>query len=64
MIETLAAPFPDVGFMPSGGVSAANLTDYLGQPVGLRGRSQLDGHAVTHREPAIRFMETSCHRKA
>jgi len=64
LIETLAALFPDVRFMPSGGVSAANLTDYVGQPVDRRGRRQLDGHAVTHREPAIRFIEISCHGKA
>lgn len=32
MIEALAAPFPDVRFMPSGGVSAANVADYLASP--------------------------------
>lgn len=64
MIGTLAAPFPDVRFMLSGGVSTANLADYLEQPVDLRGRRQLDDHAVTHRERAIRLIETNCHRKA
>lgn len=64
MIGTLAAPFPDVRFMLSGGVSAPNLADYLGQPVDLRGQRQLDDHEVTHREPAIRLIETSRHRKA
>jgi len=32
MIEALAGPFPDVRFMPSGGVSAANVADYLASP--------------------------------
>lgn len=32
MIETLGEPFPDVRFMPSGGVSAANVADYLASP--------------------------------
>lgn len=32
MIETLAEPFPDMRFMPSGGVNAANVVDYLASP--------------------------------
>jgi len=32
MIETLREPFPEVRFMPSGGVSAANVADYLASP--------------------------------
>ena len=32
MIETLAEPFTDVRFMPSGGVSAENVSDYLASP--------------------------------
>ncbi|WP_104177828.1 bifunctional 4-hydroxy-2-oxoglutarate aldolase/2-dehydro-3-deoxy-phosphogluconate aldolase [Cryobacterium sp. Y50] len=32
MIETLAEPFPDVRFMPSGGVNAANVSDFLASP--------------------------------
>lgn len=31
-ITALAAPFPDVAFVPSGGVSAANTGAYLGHP--------------------------------
>ncbi|TFD46916.1 bifunctional 4-hydroxy-2-oxoglutarate aldolase/2-dehydro-3-deoxy-phosphogluconate aldolase [Cryobacterium frigoriphilum] len=32
MIETFAEPFAGVRFMPSGGVSAANVADYLASP--------------------------------
>ncbi|MGX5679764.1 bifunctional 4-hydroxy-2-oxoglutarate aldolase/2-dehydro-3-deoxy-phosphogluconate aldolase [Schumannella luteola] len=32
MIKALAGPFPNVGFMPSGGVSTANARDYLAHP--------------------------------
>lgn len=32
MIRALAGPFPDMGFVPSGGVSAANLRQYLANP--------------------------------
>ena len=32
LIEALAGPFPEVSFMPSGGVSAANLGAYLAHP--------------------------------
>jgi 2-dehydro-3-deoxyphosphogluconate aldolase/(4S)-4-hydroxy-2-oxoglutarate aldolase len=32
MIGALAGPFPDVRFLPSGGVSAANAADYLASP--------------------------------
>ncbi|MFE7843613.1 bifunctional 4-hydroxy-2-oxoglutarate aldolase/2-dehydro-3-deoxy-phosphogluconate aldolase [Microbacterium sp. NPDC057407] len=31
-VEALAAPFADMGFVPSGGVTAANLGDYLAHP--------------------------------
>lgn len=31
-IQALAAPFPGMGFVPTGGVSAANLPDYLACP--------------------------------
>lgn len=31
-IRALSAPFPQVGFVPTGGVNAANLGDYLGLP--------------------------------
>lgn len=31
-IKALAAPFPSVGFIPTGGVSAANLAEYLSVP--------------------------------
>lgn len=33
MITALAAPFPRLHFMPSGGVSAATMTDYLSLPM-------------------------------
>lgn len=33
MITALAAPFPQLRFMPSGGVSAATMTDYLSLPM-------------------------------
>lgn len=33
MITALAAPFPRLNFMPSGGVSAATMTDYLSLPM-------------------------------
>lgn len=32
LISALAGPFPDVAFVPSGGVSPANLADYLAHP--------------------------------
>lgn len=32
MISALAGPFPDVAFVPSGGVSAANVASYLAHP--------------------------------
>ena len=32
MVRSLAGPFPDTGFVPSGGVTAANLGDYLRHP--------------------------------
>ncbi len=32
MIKTLSAPYPDLTFMPTGGISAANLKDYLSLP--------------------------------
>jgi 2-dehydro-3-deoxyphosphogluconate aldolase/(4S)-4-hydroxy-2-oxoglutarate aldolase len=32
MISALAGPFPDVAFVPSGGVSPLNLAAYLGHP--------------------------------
>jgi 2-dehydro-3-deoxyphosphogluconate aldolase/(4S)-4-hydroxy-2-oxoglutarate aldolase len=32
LISSLAGPFPDVSFVPSGGVSPANLADYLAHP--------------------------------
>lgn len=32
MIGSLSGPFPDVRFMPSGGVSAANAVEYLAHP--------------------------------
>lgn len=32
MISALAEPFPDVAFVPSGGVSLLNLSTYLGHP--------------------------------
>jgi 2-dehydro-3-deoxyphosphogluconate aldolase / (4S)-4-hydroxy-2-oxoglutarate aldolase len=32
LISSLAGPFPDTGFVPSGGVSPANLAAYLGHP--------------------------------
>lgn len=32
MISALAGPFPDVAFVPSGGVSRANLASYLAHP--------------------------------
>lgn len=32
LITSLAGPFPDVAFVPSGGVSPANLADYLAHP--------------------------------
>lgn len=32
MIKALAAPFPDVGFVPTGGVGPDNLADYLSLP--------------------------------
>ncbi|VXB34849.1 bifunctional 4-hydroxy-2-oxoglutarate aldolase/2-dehydro-3-deoxy-phosphogluconate aldolase [Aeromicrobium sp. 9AM] len=32
LLNALAAPFPDVRFVPSGGVSLANAADYLGVP--------------------------------
>lgn len=32
MISALAGPFPDVAFVPSGGVSPANLGEYLAHP--------------------------------
>jgi 2-dehydro-3-deoxyphosphogluconate aldolase/(4S)-4-hydroxy-2-oxoglutarate aldolase len=33
MITALAAPFPQLRFMPSGGVSAATMNDYLSLPM-------------------------------
>lgn len=35
MLKALSSVFRDVSFMPTGGVSAANLTDYLGVPAVL-----------------------------
>ena len=32
MLKSLAGPFADVGFCPTGGVTASNMTDYLAQP--------------------------------
>ena len=32
MLKSLAGPFADVGFCPTGGVSPANMTDFLSQP--------------------------------
>lgn len=32
LISSLAGPFPDVAFVPSGGVGPANLADYLAHP--------------------------------
>ena len=32
MLSALAAPFPDMRFMPSGGINAANAPDYLAHP--------------------------------
>jgi 2-dehydro-3-deoxyphosphogluconate aldolase/(4S)-4-hydroxy-2-oxoglutarate aldolase len=31
-VKALAGPFPDVRFVPTGGISAANLADYLSLP--------------------------------
>src|SRR5699024_11708120 len=31
-IKALSAPFPNLSFIPTGGVSAHNLADYLAQP--------------------------------
>lgn len=32
MLKSLAGPFAEVGFCPTGGVTAANMTDFLAQP--------------------------------
>jgi 2-dehydro-3-deoxyphosphogluconate aldolase/(4S)-4-hydroxy-2-oxoglutarate aldolase len=32
MLKSLAGPFADIGFCPTGGVSTANMVDYLAQP--------------------------------
>lgn len=32
MVRALAGPFPSIGFVPSGGVSPANMSDYLRDP--------------------------------
>ena len=45
MLRALEAPFPDVRFIPTGGVSAANAADYLRLPSVVGGRRQLDGRA-------------------
>ena len=43
-VRALAAPFTEVGFMPTGGIGPDNLADYLGVP--RSGRSAvLDGAA-------------------
>ena len=38
MVRALGGPFPDVRFIPTGGISAANAGDYLALALGGRGR--------------------------
>ena len=49
MIKAMAAPYGNVTFMPTGGVSAENLGDYLAFPKNHCLRRQLDGTARTDR---------------
>ena len=44
-IRALAAPFTRLSFMPSGGVNADNMADYLARPRRARSQRQLDGRA-------------------
>ncbi len=54
-LKALSAPFGGVKFMPTGGVSAANLSDYLGVARGPRLRRHLDGGGeVDLRRPVYR----------
>lgn len=51
-LRALAAPFGDVAFVPTGGVNASNLTDYLSHPqvVAVGGSWMLPAAAVADRD--------------
>ena len=54
MIDSLTGPFPDMRFMPSGGVVAAQRGRVPRPPVGLRDQRQLDGDAGRDRGRRLR----------